>query len=78
MIGGRARKSGTILANVENARRRSECLGRIEDHLSVTEAADEGEPGDETKVSLLNWGEPPDEYIKTFKKAIRGFGQEGE
>jgi hypothetical protein len=62
-IGAAARTEGVILTNIENALRRSDCLSRIEAYHSVTD----GEPGDECEVSLLRWGESPDEYIARYK-----------
>lgn len=65
-IGGISRTPSTILTNVENSYRRCDCLSRIENHLTTFEPGDETEAGIE--VSLLNWGESPEQYIETFKK----------
>lgn len=65
-IGEKARCKNTILGNVENSRRRSDCLGRIENYMTVSEIVE----GEEHEYSLLNWGEHPDQYIKTFIEVI--------
>ena len=56
-----------ILTNIQNARRRSECLSRIESYHSTMELDDDGE---EYKTSLLNWGESPEQYLDTYKSVI--------
>ena len=61
-IGGAARCDGLILTNLRNSIRRSECLWLIENHLTIMEDGEES--------SRLNWGETPEQYIETFKKAI--------
>lgn len=66
-IGGKVRTPSTILTCLGNAIRRSDCLSRIEHHLSVTELDEDGEAVED---SLLNWGESPDEYMKTFILAL--------
>ena len=63
-IGGKARSRGVVLANVENAFRRSQCLSKIEQHHTITELDDDGE---EMENSLLNWGETPEQYIATYR-----------
>lgn len=65
-IGDLARTKNTILGNVENSSRRSDCLCRIENYMSVSEIID----GEETEYSLLNWGESPSQYILTFINAL--------
>jgi len=66
-IGGYARTRARILTNINNSKRRSDCLGRIENYLSSTEIDEDGQAVEE---SLLNWGEQPDEYLKTFIVAL--------
>lgn len=66
-IGSAARSEQTILTNIKNAARRSECLSRIEHFLSVL-TVDE-EDGEEYEETVLNWGSDPDDYIKQFKYA---------
>ncbi|MBI3146346.1 MAG: hypothetical protein HYZ18_14060 [Pseudogulbenkiania sp.] len=67
---GRASRSPTVIrACIENSIRRSDCLGRIEDELTITGIDEEtGEPFEE---SLLCWGEGPDDYIKRFREALK-------
>ena len=69
-IGENARTRATILANIENSYRRSNCLSLIESYLSKIEIDEDGE---KTAESLLNWGESPDDYIKTFIKALQDY-----
>lgn len=66
-IGGAARKSSVILQNIENAIRRSNCLSRIENHHTIVVLDDDNE---EMEEQLLNWGESPEKYIKTYKAVI--------
>jgi hypothetical protein len=67
-IGEQAFSHSTLMVNVRNAIRRSNCLGRIENYLSVTTVdEDTNEPYEDT---LLNWGEEPDKYLETFRAAI--------
>lgn len=63
-IGEDARTPSVILANVEQAVRRSRCLSMIEEHHTITVADDDGE---EMPEQLLNWGAEPAEYLKTYK-----------
>jgi len=74
-IGEKARTRGTILANVENSSRRSDCLSRIESYLSKIEIDEDGE---EVEESLLNWGESPDNYIKRFIEALSNLKEQEE
>lgn len=66
-IGQLARTRDTIIANIENAVRRSKCLGAIEAYHVVIVNDDDGEPMED---QLLNWGEDPEQYIKTYKAVI--------
>jgi len=63
-VGEDARIPSVILANVEQAARRSRCLAMIEEHHTITVADDDG---DERPEQLLNWGAEPAEYLKTYK-----------
>lgn len=65
-IGGTARTPSVILTNIQNASRRSNCLGRIESHL--TYLVNEGD--EECEECPLNWGADPDQYLIDFKAAI--------
>ena len=62
-IGGSARGKRTIMTNVRNSIRRSNCLSSIEREFMVKEEGCE--------YSLLNWGESPDKYIETFRKVMK-------
>lgn len=57
-IGNDARTRGTILTNIENSTRRSQCLGRVEKFHN----SDEDMP--------LNWGHCPDEYEKSYNRLM--------
>jgi len=65
-IGCAARTGGILLHNTQNLIRRSECLSRIESHLTTVEVDD----GEEYEDCPLNWGDGPDEYLLKFKKVI--------
>lgn len=56
-----------ILSNVSNAVRRSACLSEIERYHTVKK---EDEDGEEIDEQLLNWGESPERYIKTYKVVV--------
>lgn len=62
-IGNDADDTTTILTNIGNASRRSNCLSEIENYFTIP-----GEDGEEN--CLLNWGENPKKYIETFKKLL--------
>lgn len=66
-IGRHTQNKQTVLENVRNAVRRSWCLTKIESFLSRTITIEEDGEEFEEEESLLNWGESPEEYIKTFK-----------
>ena len=63
-IGASARTQVTILTNIKNAARRSNCLFLIEKYHTIIVADDDGE---ECEESRLNWGEEPEQYIATYK-----------
>lgn len=73
-IGGKAATAPTILENVKNARRRSRCLSMIENYHVTTEIDDDGEEYDE---QLLNWGESPAQYLKTYKRVLNEHPKRG-
>lgn len=66
-IGEEARQPVVLMTNIENARRRSNCLSRIESILSAEEVC---EDGDIDSVSLLRWGDEPDVYEARFRKVL--------
>jgi hypothetical protein len=66
-IGEQARTPAVILANIENATRRSRCLSLIEAHHTITVLDDDGE---EMPDQLLNWGEDPEQYIETYRAML--------
>ncbi|GKW29482.1 hypothetical protein AB6D34_18255 [Pectobacterium brasiliense] len=69
---GSAVPDSSAFACIENACRRSDCLGKIERYMSVKVGVDEN---DDTAMyrELLNWGEEPAKYIETFKVALPKF-----
>lgn len=67
-IGSAARVPSTLLANVENARRRSECLSRIEHEFFTRTVQDED--GEDTEECPLSWGAEPAEYVEQFRGAL--------
>lgn len=72
-IGELARSRSTILMNVENARRRSDCLWKIEHEFFMVSEPDEDEPdGPPFETCLLNWGDDPDQYVKKFGEVLAG------
>jgi hypothetical protein len=70
-IGALARDESTILANVQNVLRRSECLSAVErEFFMVAAEPDDDFPGDEPgEECLLNWGADPVEYVEQFRAA---------
>ena len=71
-IGSAVRQPHILLMNVQNAVRRTACLGAIERAFFMVETPpdpDEGdtEPGEEC---LLNWGSNPAEYVEQFRAAL--------
>lgn len=67
-IGRDVRTPAVLLANIENARRRSECLSAIEREF-FTRAVEDDE-GDEHDECPLNWGAEPTEYVQQFRQAL--------
>lgn len=74
-IGSKVRNFATLLANVENAARRSDCLSAIEREFTRTVKDEDGE---DTEECPLNWGADAEEYIEQFRAALasRGLTQE--
>ncbi|HEX7046994.1 MAG TPA: hypothetical protein VF275_05435 [Gammaproteobacteria bacterium] len=68
-IGSAVRTRETILANVQNAIRRSDCLWRIE-HLPQFCEMVEDDDGELAQESLLCWGEEPDQYEKRAREIL--------
>lgn len=68
-IGEFARSPSTILTNLDNSLRRERCLSMIEAHHTET-VPDEDGLGEDAEVSLLNWGESPENYIETYKAVL--------
>lgn len=64
-IGGQARTQSVVMTNLKNTIRRSRCLDRIENLYTKTEV---DESGEEAEVSLLRWGQDPEEYEDTFRE----------
>lgn len=70
-IGKNARSRTTILANIENARRRSDCLWRVEHEFFMMSELDEDEPdGPPFETCLLNWGDDPEQYARKFGEVL--------
>lgn len=70
-IGEMARSRSTILTNIENARRRADCLWRVEHEFFMVSEPDEDEPdGPPFETCLLNWGDDPDHYVKKFGEVL--------
>ena len=59
----------TILENVKNAARRSQCLSDIERKFFTTVYEDD--EGDTVEDCALNWGDEPSEYVERFGEALR-------
>ena len=67
-IGKLARNRSTIMTNIENSLRRSNCLSRIENvHTETLEDEDTGEPFEQ---SVLNWGHEPDQYEAKYREVV--------
>lgn len=70
-IGSAVRLPSTIMANIENCKRRSECLWSIEREFFTFEVPDEdGEDGEMLEDCDLSWGADPDEYVEQFHAAL--------
>lgn len=70
-IGTAARSRSTIMANVENARRRSDCLWAVEHGFFMVSEPDEDDPeGEPFETCLLRWGDNPEQYAKRFGEAL--------
>jgi hypothetical protein len=71
-MGALARTPGILLANLENMKRRSDCLSGIE-QLFTYEVPDDDMPDEMTDECDLNWGQGRAEYVETFKAALPAF-----
>lgn len=67
-IGTAARTRSTIVTNCENARRRLDCLSRVE--ACHTEVVTDEDTGDNYEQTVLNWGHSSDQYEETYKAAL--------
>jgi hypothetical protein len=56
----------TLIANMQNAARRSDCLSGIE-QLFTHEIPDEDEPGETIDYCPLNWGDSREDYVIRFQ-----------
>ena len=64
MIGESVRNEETIMANLNNAIRRGNCLSAIEDKFFTRTLVDDEEG--EFDECYLSWGATPEEYVKQF------------
>ncbi|CAM2163286.1 hypothetical protein BC2230_120122 [Burkholderia cepacia] len=71
-IGEKARTINTLLVNIGNATRRSDCLWGIEKLFRYEAPADDC-PDEMIEECDLNWGQSPAEYVETFKAALPAF-----
>ncbi|WP_063778208.1 hypothetical protein [Burkholderia cepacia] len=71
-IGEKARTINTLLVNIGNATRRSDCLWGIEKLFRYEVPADDC-PGETIEECDLKWGQAPAEYVETFKAALPAF-----
>ena len=73
-IGRDARRIQTLLHNLENLRRRFDCLSAIEREFFTKEVPIDDylaeEPGDTIDECSLNWGSNPKEYVEQFRVAL--------
>lgn len=71
-IGSKARSIHILMENLSNVLRRQRCLAAVERTFFMVptepEEEDDGVPGEEC---LLNWGQDPDEYVRTFREALK-------
>jgi len=70
-IGRDVRTLDVLLVNIENARRRSDCLSAIEREFFTRIAIDED--GEEFDECPLSWGVNSDEYVVQFRQALAAF-----
>lgn len=75
-IGRNVRTLDVLLANIENAQRRSECLSAVERKFFTRVAIDED--GEEFDECPLSWGAGPTEYVEQFGQALAAFGPSDE
>lgn len=67
-IGEKARDTATLLTNINNSRRRSDCLSAIERQFFTRTLKDEG--GEEFEECALNWGADASQYVEQFKAEL--------
>ena len=68
MIGEQVRDKQTIMTNLHNAIRRSNCLSAVENKFFTRTLVDDEEG--EYEECYLSWGEEPAEYIKQFEAVL--------
>lgn len=68
-IGSAVRTLPTLLANIGNSLRRSDCLSAVEHEFFTTTITDED--GDEGEECSLNWGSDPKQYVEHFRQALK-------
>lgn len=71
-IGSAAREPNILFVNLQNLRRRSDCLKAVEREFFTIATPpdpdeDDDEPGEEC---LLQWGADPKEYVEQFRAAL--------
>jgi hypothetical protein len=71
-MGALARTPSILLTNLENMKRRSDCLSGIE-QLFTYEVPDDDMPDEMIDECDLNWGQCRAEYVETFKAALPAF-----
>jgi hypothetical protein len=71
-MGALARTPGILLANLENMKRRADCLSGIE-QLFTYQVPDEQNEWEAVDECDLNWGHDRDDYLEAFKAAMPAF-----
>ena len=66
-IGSAVRTPDVLLANVQNAKRRSDCLSAVEREFFTYVVTDED--GEDIERCDLSWGADPAEYVNQFREA---------
>lgn len=71
-IGTAAREPHILRQNIENVKRRADCLGAVEhEFFMVPGEPDEDYPDDEpADECLLRWGAEPESYVEQFRTAL--------
>jgi hypothetical protein len=70
-IGAKVRTPSTLLANIQNAFRRSNCLSAIEREFFTKIVKDED--GEDMDECSLNWGSEPEKYVEQFRAALAAY-----